>query len=163
LSKEECHKEVVKEAFKLEMVQLHDKKEIEEKHTQILNEISELKRLSQHQVSLIDRLEAEMRDLKLSFAEQEAKFSNKFQSAEVGPVENGEAVFEEAVFEGEPVFEFGVEVAAAVSEEGGVERQCEQGQLSNMYTRMKADQRAREESFLCKSPWIVHYRKRRCQ
>jgi len=31
-------------------------------------------------------------------------------------------VFEEAVFEGEPVFECGVEVAAAVSEEGGVER-----------------------------------------
>ena len=54
----------MKEAFKLEMVQLHDKKKIEEKHTQILNEISELNRLSQHQVSLIDRLEAEMRDLK---------------------------------------------------------------------------------------------------
>ena len=57
----------MKEAFKLEMVQLHDKKKIEEKHAHILNEILELKRLSQHQVSLIDRLEAEMRDLKLSF------------------------------------------------------------------------------------------------
>ena len=145
------------------MVQLHDKKKIEEKHTQILNEISELKRLSQHQVSLIDRLEAKMRDLKLSFVEQEAKFSNKCQTAEVGPVEDGEAVFEEAVFEGEPVFECGVEVAPAVSKEGGVERQCEQSQLSNMYTRMKVDPRARKESFLCKSPWIVHYRKRRCQ
>jgi len=124
------------------MVQLHDKKKIEEKHTQILNEILELKHLSQHQVSLIDRLEAEMRDLKLSFAEQEAKFSNKCQSVEVGLVEAGEAGFEEVVFEGEPVFESGVEVAAAVSEEGGVEHQCEQGELSNMYKRIKANPRA---------------------
>jgi len=151
----------VKEAFKLEMVQLHDKKKIEENHTQILNEISELKCLSQHQVSLIDRLEAEMRDLKLSFAEQEAKFSNKCQSAKVGPVDAGEGVFEEAVFEGEPLFQSGVEVVAAIFKEGGVERQCEQGQLSNMYKRMKADPRAREKSALCKSPWIVYYRKRR--
>jgi len=72
-------------------------------------------------------------------------------------------VFEEVVFEGEPVFECGVEVASAVSEKGGVERKCEQGQLSNMYTCMKADPREREESFLCKSPWIVYYRKRRRQ
>ena len=92
----------------------------------------------------------------------EAKFSKKCQSAEVGPVEASEAVFEEVVFEGEPVFESGVEVAAAVSEEGGVERQCEQGQLSNMYKRMKTDPRAREKNSLCKSPRIVYYRKRRC-
>ena len=72
----------------------------------------------------------------------EAKFSKKCQSAEVGPVEASEAVFEEVVFEGEPVFESGVEVAAAVSEEGGVEHQCEQGELSNMYKRIKANPRA---------------------
>jgi len=172
LSKEECDHKVVKEAFQFETVQLHDKKNVEEKRAKILNELSELNRLIEHQESLIERLEVELRDLKLTFTQVQAKFSNKYDSAEKGPLEGsgpvfeepvveGGAVFEELVVEGEPVFKVGGQVAEPLSEEVGVECQCEDSELSNKYMRMKAVPRAREESSIYKSPWIVYYRKRR--
>jgi len=150
LSKDECRQEVVKEALKCDIFEVNDKKKIEEKHAKVLNEISELNRVSEDQELLIERLEAELRDLKLAFVGQKDK------SDQEGPVEGGGAFSK-----GEAVCEVGVEVPEPLCEEGVRPEWEGQGQNSNMYDRMKANPRAREDSLLLKSPFIVYYRKRR--
>ena len=75
-------------SIKMWYFEVNDKKKIEEKHAKVLNEISELNRVSEDQELLIERLEAELRDLKLAFVGQKDK------SDQQGPVEGGGAFFE---------------------------------------------------------------------
>jgi len=234
LSKEECRQHVVKEAFKIDIVEVNERTIDKEKLVKIVQEIAKFNCQSAHQELLIQRLEAELRDLKELYNEHKRKFPNKFDlphspvegncgveakggeecsiegavdgavdgavegsvgGCVEGVVEDGvkgaeerhvegvkEGVVEVVVVDvvqevGEKVTvpsaeqvsaEVGVDSAEAVDEEGGAqsvqligEDFQGQGEHNNMYNRMKADPRPRQQSWLKKSPWIVCFRKRR--
>jgi len=77
LSKEECRQHVVKEAFKIDIVEVNERTTDKEKFVKIVQEIAEFNRQSAHQELLIQRLKAELRDLKELYNEHKWKFPNK--------------------------------------------------------------------------------------
>jgi len=78
LSKEECRQHVVKEAFKIDIVEVNERTTDKEKFVKIVQEIAKFNRQSAHQELLIQRLEAELRDLKELYNEHKRKFPNRF-------------------------------------------------------------------------------------
>jgi len=129
---------VVKGAFKIDIVEVNERKTDKEKLAKIVEEITEFNCQSAHQELLIQRLEAKLRDLKELYNEQKGKFSNKFDVPH-SPVEGnrpveakgGEEFSVEGVVDGavegsvggavEGYVEDAVEGGVEGAEEGGVE------------------------------------------